>query len=58
MCGTNQWQVVGYTAVSTTTTPGYFSLQGPALPSAAVVCLNCGNTVFVNLFIAGVVSNG
>jgi hypothetical protein len=52
-CGGNNWALHGYvtliTADTLVATPG-----APILPCAAAVCQMCGNTVLINLVVAGV----
>lgn len=57
LCDTNQWDVAGYVSVSLTPNPATLQGGGPYLPTAAMICKNCGNTRLVNLAIAGVYSD-
>ena len=59
LCGHNQWAVDGPVQVPTSFRAGTFEAilgaTAPSLPCAAFTCRVCGNTVLVNLIIAGVV---
>jgi len=52
-CGTNNWALHGYITLITGDTLGA-PVGAPILPSAAAVCQTCGNTVLINLVVAGV----
>jgi hypothetical protein len=52
-CGTNNWALHGYITLITADNLGV-ALGAPILPSAAAVCQMCGNTVLINLVVAGV----
>jgi hypothetical protein len=57
MCGARAWELSGFTSVPIKKDLGpNIVLAGPNLPSAAIVCRNCGNTVLVNLIVAGVMA--
>lgn len=51
LCFVNNWSVEG---VAVPLADGSRMWVDRSLPSAALVCLNCGNTVLVNLYVAGV----
>ena len=52
-CGMLDWAVHGYITLTIADTLG--GMQGASiLPTAAVVCQVCGNTVLVNLVVANV----
>jgi hypothetical protein len=62
LCGTNSWDPSGFTnfPVTMTYVDSLYStgigLSAPRmLPSIALVCLNCGNTIFLNAKVAGLV---
>lgn len=53
MCGSNRWAVHAYVPVELS--PRIEAVFGAqVLPSAGIVCQTCGNTVLVNLIVAGV----
>lgn len=53
MCGSNRWAVHAYVPVELS--PRIEAVWGgQVLPSAGIVCQTCGNTVLVNLIVAGV----
>lgn len=58
MCGSRAWELGGFVnlPIAETLNPAEILLGGPALPSTVVVCKNCGNTVFINLIVAGMVA--
>jgi hypothetical protein len=52
-CGMNNWAMHGYITLTIADTLG--GIQGASiLPTAAAVCQVCGNTVLINLVVAGV----
>jgi hypothetical protein len=52
-CGLNNWAMHGYITLTIADTLG--GIQGASiLPTAAAVCQVCGNTVLINLVVAGV----
>lgn len=57
LCAANEWAVDGIVAITVEHRPNSFeAVMGAAkqtLPCAAFTCRNCGNTVLVNLIIAG-----
>jgi hypothetical protein len=55
MCKQSHWQVHGQVMLSLGSTPGHPSPAGQSLPCAVVVCQACGNSVIVNLIVAGIV---
>jgi hypothetical protein len=55
LCGVNKWAIHGYVQVVLGPDHKTINLGGQVLPSAAFVCKNCGNTVLVNLLMAGVI---
>jgi hypothetical protein len=54
-CEANNWSVDGIIQIALGEFPGPVQLGGTVLPTVAVICRNCGNTVLINLVIAGVV---
>jgi hypothetical protein len=54
-CGQNNWSIDSYVLHPLSPAPTTVTLGAGVLPSAAFVCKNCGNTLFVNLVVAGVV---
>lgn len=50
LCGCTTWEVHGYVTLIVGNAPGPGGDEG--LPSAALVCQRCGNTVIVNLVVA------
>lgn len=55
LCGQNDWTVVGHVSLSVTEVPARMVLGGDIIPLAAVSCQRCGNTVFLNEVVLGVV---
>lgn len=53
LCNQNKWSTEGYINLSISPNAGLV-LGGPALPTVAVICMNCGNTVFINALVAGI----
>lgn len=53
MCGQNTWEVHGHVTLNLGNVPGVLQVGGPVLPTVAVVCQVCGNTVLVNLVALG-----
>ena len=53
MCRANSWEVHGHIAFFLADAPAQLPIGAPTLPCAAVVCQNCGNTIFVNLVALG-----
>lgn len=56
LCGVNSWSITGMVRLELTTTTGPAIVGGDNVPTAVAMCKNCGNTVLVNLVIAGIVS--
>lgn len=55
MCNSKNWELAGFTGISVKKDLGPdVILGGPNLPSACILCRNCGNTVLINLIVAGV----
>lgn len=54
MCRKNNWEVAGMHSVMLQESRRTLNLGGPLLPCAVVTCRNCGNTLFVNMIVAGV----
>jgi hypothetical protein len=58
-CGHRNWQYVGITQVALGDGRRSGAGRGiPALPSAAFVCMTCGNTILLNLYVTGVLPQG
>jgi hypothetical protein len=55
MCKQNNWEIHGQVTLSLTTSSGRSSGAGQALPCAVVICQVCGNSMIVNLVVAGIV---
>jgi hypothetical protein len=55
MCKQNNWEIHGQITITLGGTPGHGSGGGQSLPCAAVICQVCGNSVIINLVVAGVV---
>lgn len=55
MCGSNNWDITGHITLIVSDVPGLMQVGSPALPCAAAICQFCGNTVIVNLVVAGIV---
>lgn len=55
MCGAKAWALSGFTTALgvTDNIPKGAILGAPFLPTAVLVCSNCGNTVLVNAIVAG-----
>jgi hypothetical protein len=57
LCGTQKWSVEGFITFAVENAIVRLPLsQGPVLPCAALVCLNCGNTLLINLSVLGFVN--
>lgn len=54
MCNQNNWEIHGQITLTLGGTPGHASGASQSLPCAAVICQVCGNSVIVNLVVAGV----
>jgi len=55
MCSHNDWQLPGDVNISIVPEDGGVKLGGgPIIPCAVMVCRSCGNTLLVNLVVAGV----
>jgi hypothetical protein len=55
MCKQNNWEIHGQVTLSLTAATGRATGAGQALPCAVVICQVCGNSVIVNLVVAGIV---
>lgn len=55
LCTVNAWEFNGFIALGLSDSPGVAQFGGQNLPSVALVCKNCGNTVLINAVIAGLV---
>ena len=55
MCGQSSWGVNDSVFQLIEFHKGAFIIGGSALPVIPVICKNCGNTVFVNAVVAGIV---
>lgn len=53
-CHANTWAIHGYVSLWVSNHPARVS-GDISLPMAALVCSNCGNTILVNLLMAGIV---
>ena len=54
VCHAQQFTLTdGYVLLSISETPNSFQLGGKHLPSVALVCTNCGNTLLINLLPLG-----
>jgi hypothetical protein len=51
LCGCTVWEVHGHVTVVLGDTPGT-TIGTDALPSVALVCQRCGNTILINLVVA------
>src|SRR4028118_309308 len=55
LCQTARWSVAdGYVLTPLTNDPPRLQLGGASLPSVALVCAQCGHTVFFNLAALGI----
>lgn len=52
LCGCSIWELYGHLTLPLADGPGG-APTGDGLPTVAVVCQRCGNTVLVNLVVAG-----
>lgn len=60
LCGHNEWAIDGPAEIAIPYPPGSFEeriKRPPTLACAAFTCRNCGNTVLVNMVVAGLVEN-
>jgi hypothetical protein len=55
MCKKSNWEVHGPVTLSLGGGSEYSAAPGQNLPCAAIVCQSCGNTLIVNLVVAGIV---
>jgi hypothetical protein len=54
LCGVRNWGIGHYVPLPYSLTPNQFnSFPGPVYPLVAVICGNCGNTLFLNLRVLG-----
>ena len=53
LCGCTVWEAHGHVTVLLSDVPGTLTGITDGLPTVALVCQRCGNTVFVNLVVAG-----
>jgi len=58
LCLQNSWRVSGFTGIMMRENHRTLNLGGPMIPCAAITCWNCGNTVLINLLVAGVYGDG
>lgn len=58
LCQSKKWTVAGHVSLAVTEEPGKVVLGGSLIPLAAVSCNVCGNTVFLNEVIIGIVKGG
>jgi len=57
LCKTNRWTVQGDGLIVHTVQRDYpikMNVGGQTLPCLALICQNCGNTHFLNIFILGI----
>lgn len=58
MCGASDWLVGFYSPIPIAGSPVNMSVLGKRIyPMVTIICKNCGNTHFVNLFILGFTSD-
>ena len=55
MCRNNNWEIHGQVTLTLGATPGRASAAGQILPCAVVICQVCGNSVIINLVVAGII---
>lgn len=55
LCGNNQWGLSDQIFQLLEFDPNGASIGGSAFPVAAITCKHCGNTLFVNAIVAGLV---
>ena len=54
VCRTGQWTLSdGFVFFPTQDSAGSYVIGGPVLPSVALICSHCGNTIFINLLVLG-----
>jgi RNase P subunit RPR2 len=54
ICQANSWSFNGYMVFGLGDELNKIPIgDGKAMPCVSVVCLNCGNTIFINAFLAG-----
>ncbi|MDO8716942.1 MAG: hypothetical protein Q7J73_09105 [Dehalococcoidales bacterium] len=52
LCGNSKWSLSdGVVTLSIQDQPGTVVIGGPGLPCVTLVCLNCGNTVLLNMIV-------
>ncbi len=56
LCGCTVWEIHGHVTVILGDAPGTVAGASEGLPSVAMVCQRCGNTVLVNLVVADALS--
>ena len=54
LCDTQDWEVYSHVPLPLSPLPSAHVFGAKALPCVALVCKHCGNTVLVNLVVAGV----
>jgi hypothetical protein len=52
-CGSATWELHGHITILLSDTVGAVAAPSAGLPSVAMVCQRCGNTVLINLVVAG-----
>jgi len=52
LCGKNAWAAPQLVSLQVQPVLGSYVIGGTQLPTAAVVCTNCGNTELINLIVA------
>ena len=54
ICGTTDWKLAsGFVVLKVEARVRGMAFGGPAIPCAAIVCKNCGNTHLMNLVVLG-----
>lgn len=54
LCRAKSWEAHSFAPLALSPYPDAHTFDAKALPCAALVCQNCGNTVLINLVVAGV----
>jgi hypothetical protein len=53
-CNQSKWDIGGWSPILLGPGAGNVVIGGAVLPSVAMVCMTCGNTVLINAIIAGI----
>lgn len=56
ICGVNNWTFNGPVSLSINPALNQMMIGGPQVPVAVATCRHCGNTVLINLVVAGLVN--